>query len=202
MRHTLPSLALAAVAMIAAMNAFAADPITEFLLNSSQATVDVPPVSNAPLRQKQSAPAAGDDALELEPPFGGGKPYADAIAKRFTEAKNLMERICRQPSNQAYFAKTPCWATKLTDAQASDSSRITDEESRAAQRVFLQTATVNNKTRRMMLASGIDSHRDAVRRSESVNDPRVKDMQNKLLSGQITWGEYNRRRQALTRRAR
>ena len=30
----------------------------------------------------------------------------------------------------------------------------------------------------------------------------VKDMQNKLLSGQITWGEYNRRRQALTRRAR
>ena len=189
-----------AAALMAAANAFASDPITDFLLNSNQATVAVPPVSTD--MRKPRPVQAGDDALELEPPFKGGKPSADAIAKRFAEAKNLMDRICRQPSNRAYFAKTPCWATTLTEEQASDTSRITDEESRAAQRVFLQTATVNHKTRRMMLASGIASHQDAVRRSESVNDPKVRDMQNKLLSGQISWGEYNRRRQALTRRAR
>ena len=53
-----------------------------------------------------------------------------------------------------------------------------------------------------MVASGQDAHEDAVRLSEAKIDPKVKENQEALVSGRISWGKYNRQRMALTRRAR
>ena len=143
-----------------------------------------------------------DDAFQLEAPFKGGKVATETVAARFRDVRGLMLRVCQQPSNQAYFSKTPCIASELTDAQASDSAKASPAEVKAANRVFQQIAAINDKTRQMMIASGVDAHEAAVKQSEAQIDPKVKANQDALISGKISWGEYNRTRMTLTRRAR
>lgn len=182
--------------------AFAADPIAEFLVHSNRASAEVPDSPAFHQGTPKAEPPAGDDAFEIEAPYDGRKVSAEDVARRFQSVKGLMERVCAQPSNQAYFAKTPCLATTLTDAQASDKSFATEAEIKAAKRVFAQIAAINTKTRAIMKASGQDAHADAVRQSEAQIDPQVKENQEALLTGKATWGAYNSRRSILTRRAR
>ena len=208
MRKNVLIAAAAAAAALTGTIAFAADPITEFLLHSDRATVRVPPVPAA----AQKSPAAtsisepqvnpGDNSLRLEEPFRGGNVTAEGVAARFREVKGLMLRVCGQPDNQPYFRKTPCIASSLTDEQAADESTVTPDEAKAAKRVFSQIDAINEKTRKIMVASGQDAHEDAVRLSEAKIDPKVKENQEALVSGRISWGKYNRQRMALTRRAR
>ncbi len=199
----------ACLAALSATLAFAADPITEFLLHSDRATVSVPDApaltqSKPALQQKLLDVEVNpkDDAFQLEAPFKGGKVAPETVAARFRDVRGLMLRVCQQPSNQAYFSKTPCIASELTDAQASDSAKASPAEVKAANRVFQQIAAINDKTRQMMIASGVDAHEAAVKQSEAQIDPKVKANQDALISGKISWGEYNRTRMTLTRRAR
>ncbi|GCB32732.1 hypothetical protein [Mesosutterella multiformis] len=199
----------AGLAALSATLAFAADPITEFLLHSDRATVSVPDApaltqSKPALQQKLLDVEVNpkDDAFQLEAPFKGGKVATETVAARFRDVRGLMLRVCQQPSNQAYFSKTPCIASELTDAQASDSAKASPAEVKAANRVFQQIAAINDKTRQMMIASGVDAHEAAVKQSEAQIDPKVKANQDALISGKISWGEYNRTRMTLTRRAR
>ena len=193
----------AGLAALSATLAFAADPITEFLLHSDRATVSVPDApaltqSKPALQQKLLDVDVNpkDDSFQLEAPFKGGKVTPETVAARFRDVRGLMLRVCQQPSNQAYFSKTPCIASELTEAKA------TPAEVKAANRVFQQIAAINDKTRQMMIASGVDAHEAAVKQSEAQIDPKVKANQDALISGKISWGEYNRTRMTLTRRAR
>ena len=74
-------------------------------------------------------------------------------------------------------------------------------EKRAAEQVFNATHTLNEETRDLMLKSGIPSYMDEAIESRRTIDPAVKDLQNRLLSGKITWGEYNRERRDLAVRS-
>lgn len=192
--------AASSAAALFATIALAADPIAEFLVHSNRAVAKVPDAP-APYAARASGPS-DDDARELEPPFDGKKATAEDVAQRFQAVNGLMERVCAQPSNRPYFAKTPCLATTISNEQASDSSKATDAEIAAAKRVFAQIAAINEKTRAIMRASGQDAHEDAVRLSESTIDPVVRENQSALIDKRITWGEYNTRRSILTRRAR
>lgn len=191
--------AAAAAAALFATIALAADPIADFLVNAHRAEAKVP---QPPAQKTAASAASSDDDFELEAAYDGRKIAAEDVAKRFQAVKGLMERVCAQPSNQPYFAKTPCIAASLTDAQAADTSKATEEEIAAAKRVFAQIAAINEKTRAIMVASGQNAHEDAVRQSEARLDPQVKENQDALLSGRATWGEYNSRRSILTRRAK
>lgn len=196
--------ATGACAALFATIALAQDPITEFLLHSNTATARVPPAPRASsaAQAATASAASGDDSLVLEPEFDGREKTSEDVARRFQEVKGLMDRVCSQPSNQPYFAKTPCIATSLSDSQASDTSKATAQEVQAARRVFRQIDAINEKTRKIMIASGQDAHEDAVRSSQTRLDPKVKENQDALLTGRRSWGEYNRARLELTRRIR
>lgn len=90
----------AGLAALSATLAFAADPITEFLLHSDRATVSVPDApaltqSKPALQQKLLDVEVNpkDDAFQLEAPFKGGKVATETVAARFRDVRGLMLRV-------------------------------------------------------------------------------------------------------------
>ncbi len=125
----------------------------------------------------------------------------DALSDRFEVVGVRMRAICVSPENRAYYNKTACLPSGITEAMLKDTSRITKAQKRAAEQVFNATHTLNEETRDLMLKSGIPSYMDEAIESRRTIDPAVKDLQNRLLSGKITWGEYNRERRDLAVRS-
>jgi hypothetical protein len=113
---------------------------------------------------------------------------------RIAQVSRLMAEICSRASTQAYYAKTPCLPSGMTRAQVRDTSRATWAQKKAAREAFAEMKRLNEETRRMMTASGLEEYRAIVQHSREKVDPRVERMQNGLLNGTITWGEYNRER--------
>lgn len=113
---------------------------------------------------------------------------------RIAAVTRLMAEICSRESTQAYYAKTPCLPSGMKRSQVSDASRATWAEKQAAREAFAAMKQMNEETRRLMTASGLEEYRAIVQHSREKVDPRVERMQNGLLSGVLTWGEYNRER--------
>ena len=90
-----------------------------------------------------------------------------------------MRAACVAQDNQPYYRKTACLPSGITDEMTKDSTRITAAQKRAAEAVFAFTHELNEETRRIM------------------RDPQINTLQEDLLSGKITWGEYNTARRAL-----
>ena len=57
---------------------------------------------------------------------------------------------------------------------------------------------LNRVTRRMMVESQLENYAQLARRADAIDVESHANQQN-LLSGQITWGEYNRQRDRLAK---
>lgn len=102
--------------------------------------------------------------------------------------------ICTAPANQLYYTRTPCLPAGMTEAHLRDPARMTAQAQVVTKRIFDQLHQLNEETRALMMASGDPDLIRLARRSREVVDPQIKDIQDALLSGKITWGEYNRAR--------
>lgn len=123
-------------------------------------------------------------------------PAEEVILQRYRQAGELLKKMCFAPEYEEYFAKTPCLPTTPTKRQLSDTSRITSAQSDAARQAFAAIAKINEDTRRMMRESGLPRYTQAAQKVASL-DTLVERLQTELLSGKITWGQYNRRRARL-----
>ena len=82
-----------------------------------------------------------------------------------------------------------------------DSTRITAAQKRAAETVFAFTHELNEETRRIMRETQDPALAARAELSERLRDPQINTLQEDLLSGKITWGEYNTARRALAEAA-
>ena len=124
-----------------------------------------------------------------------------AYRKRVADVMLRMRATCVAQGLQPYFRKTACLSSGITDAMLRDRSKITREQRRAAEQVFSITKDLNAETRRVMTESGTPAEAKLAEASKR-HDPAIEENQAKLLSGEITWGEYNVRRKALHEQAR
>lgn len=123
------------------------------------------------------------------------------IKERFRAVGGVLREICTSPEYAPYFAKTSCLATDITDRQKRDPGRITDQQKRAMTAALAEIEELNRQTRELMIASQIEPYVSLALQAQNNTDQLAKRNQNNLLSGEITWGQYNTWRQAIARRA-
>lgn len=145
----------------------------------------VPPSQPTPLPPEPSRPVIEVQADNQE--------YLEQIASVARE----MRGICAASDFQSYFKKSPCLPSGITETHLKDKSRITKEQKKATARLFARQHELNAKTRAIMMESSDPEMMRMAQLSETRVMPRVDELQQALLSGRITWGEYNRTRLAI-----
>ncbi|WP_370802828.1 hypothetical protein [Sutterella wadsworthensis] len=113
-----------------------------------------------------------------------------------------MRAACVAQDNQPYYRKTACLPSGITDEMTKDSTRITAAQKRAAEAVFAFTHELNEETRRIMRETQDPALAARAELSQRLRDPQINTLQEDLLSGKITWGEYNTARHALAEAVR
>ncbi len=105
------------------------------------------------------------------------------------------EAICTNPALAAYYSKTACTADKITFEQLADTTKI----SPAAKAVFLEQRAASDGINREYadLLRKYGGGAGAKRADLFAGTAKIQNDQNNLAlyNGQITWGEYNKRRQ-------
>lgn len=114
--------------------------------------------------------------------------------ERIAQVSKDIRAICTSPANRLYYAKTPCLPSGMTEAHLKDGSRITPQARRVAQQVFENLHKLNEDTRDLMTSLGDARLIRLARHSREVVDPKIEAMQAALLTGAMTWGQYNRAR--------
>ena len=120
------------------------------------------------------------------------------LKERFRQVGNVVHEICHAPEFSSYFEKTPCLATLITEKHMQDKTRITAQQARAMRMALREFDELNRVTRRMMVESQLENYAQLARRADAIDVESHANQQN-LLSGQITWGEYNRQRDRLAK---
>lgn len=118
----------------------------------------------------------------------------EAAFKGITEKQ---AQQCADPKFEPYYSKTACLADKITFEQLADKSKI----SPAARAIFVEQRSATDTLNRELL----DLQRKyggamwAKRADLYVATAKVQNDKNNLdlYNGQITWGDYNRRRQEI-----
>lgn len=155
------------------------------LLLSACASVEPTAPQTAPseeeARQAEIA-AARLDAAEL-----AYHDQSERVAQRLRAA-------CVSPEYRAYYAKTPCLPSGITPKMLEDRTRITRAQRNAARAVFEITNALSAQTREVMIQTGLPEYIALAERSKQTIDPQVRAMQEGLLSGKLTWGQYNQLR--------
>lgn len=123
-----------------------------------------------------------------------------ALEKQFRSAGIRLRAICVSPENRAYFRKTSCLASAITEEMKADTSKPTDAQKKAARNVFRLTHELNEETRTMMVKSGLPEYVEKAFESRTYADPKIQALQRDFLEGELTWGEYNQARAALVDR--
>ncbi len=116
------------------------------------------------------------------------------LRERFEDVAARLRAACVASDHQAYYRKTACLPSGITGKMLADRSSITKAERTAAAKVFAITNQLNRDSQELMLASGVPAYMKQAERSRREIEPKIQAMQNALLRGRITWGEYNRMR--------
>lgn len=127
-------------------------------------------------------------------------PAEEVVLQRYRQAGDLLKELCFDSAYEDYFAKTPCLPTTPTRSQLNDKTTITHEQKIAAQKAFAKIDQINADTRSIMRHSGLPRYIQAADNVAKI-DQFVRDLQSDLLSGSITWAQYNQRRAQLARAA-
>lgn len=121
-------------------------------------------------------------------------PSESDIKERFHANAGLYRQVCQAPELAPYYTKTPCLPRQASAEQLADTSFITEGQSAAARQAIGEINELNAQTRSLMKRSGIDYYAELAQKAADKTDPLIRQNQNQLLAGEITWGEYNRRR--------
>lgn len=116
------------------------------------------------------------------------------LKERFRAVGGVLREICTADEFAPYYDKTPCLASQMSKKHLADKSKITTKQAKAMQNALVELDNLNTETRRMMTASQLEPYVTLARDADQITDALARINQQKLLSGTITWGEYNRER--------
>lgn len=156
-------------------------------LKEKLASMTTPPPS------AQSASPTEAELIEM----AKNMPTEKDIRERFESLSGMYRQICLAPELAPYFDKTPCLPSMIKAAHVNDATRITARQADAMRQAVAEIRELNDETRRIMIDSGLEPYVSQARHASLTLDPLVVANQNALLNGEITWGEYNRRRAEL-----
>jgi hypothetical protein len=114
------------------------------------------------------------------------------------ERTDRVERSCAEPKYAPYYSKTACAADRITITQLADTSTISPE----AKAIFLdlrsQLDSVNREYVDLLRKySGLAGAKTATAYEATITSTNQNNLA--IYNGQITWGEYNKRRQQVYR---
>lgn len=161
--------------------------MTASLLSACGTTTGIRQPSESSSVTQRVSPS--NDAVE-----GEAKGDMEGYNERIAVVAKDIRAICTAPTNQAYYSKTPCLPSGMTQAHLKDASRLTPQAKAVTKRIFEQLHDLNEETRSLMMKSGNPQLIELARQSREIIDPQIKTIQNALLEGRMTWGEYNRAR--------
>jgi hypothetical protein len=121
---------------------------------------------------------------------------ARTLQDTFTQIRAEVEESCKNPDFKEYYEKTACTSDRITLTQMADTSKITQNQ-RPVLLVAREVADSKNK-----------KFIDAIRKSGQPLGSKVADylegqsfknerLAMELYDGEITWGQYNRRRKEI-----
>src|SRR5215468_6046625 len=117
------------------------------------------------------------------------------------EIKAVSDRahqICAAPKYAAFYSKTPCRGDQITVEQIADTSTISPEAKAIFFEVRAKQDAINSEWANLLRKHGGTA--GAKRASAYESSVQAQNQNNlSLYNGQITWGEYNKRRQQLDR---
>ena len=136
---------------------------------------------------QEKAPAT----VDLHASDNAGHYQNSEYVEQIAAVSKEMRGICASSAFQSYYKKTACFPSGITEHQLRDRTRITKEQRRAAVRLFALQHELNAKTRTIMIQSGDSEMVALAEYSKDRVIPAVEALQDALLSGAMTWGEYN-----------
>lgn len=148
-----------------------------------------------------TVPAPGTPDASGKPAASAADRYPESYRERIAEVMHRTRAACVAEDYQPYFRKTACLPTGITDEMTRDRTRITAAQKRAARALFTMTRSLNEETRRIMIETGDPELVERAESSRLLREPKINALQESLLDGSITWGEYNAERRRLARSA-
>ena len=119
----------------------------------------------------------------------------------FKDATDHLARICADPKYTLYYSKTPCDGTEITLEQTADQTRISPEAKAVFSEVTAQQDQASSKLNDAFRKYGGTVGAKRADLYQTVALPQYKQNRQNLYSGQITWGEYNKRRSQIAQEA-
>lgn len=117
--------------------------------------------------------------------------------QRIDEVSRSLRNLCTNPQNKAYFDKTPCLPAGMKRAYLEDNSYPTEVQRIVAARVFKEMNNLNTTTHQIMRSTGNQRYTENANYSAKHVQPRIQTLQQKFLSGKMTWAAYNKERLAI-----
>lgn len=117
-----------------------------------------------------------------------------AALKKLTEAS---QQRCADPEYALYYDKSPCQASKVTQEQLDDSSKVTPSQKIVLSKVRQIISGSIQERIRIFKDYGGDKDIKFAEYQESFIKPRQDKNDLNLYDGKITWGQYNKERNAL-----
>lgn len=120
------------------------------------------------------------------------------IKKAFDDFRLMVQANCTKTELKEYYAKSACTANEITFAQIADDTKITKEQKIVLPKQRESVAETQKIYKELQIKYYGDLGR---RRSDLLNKTQVvQDESNNLdlFNGKITWGEYNKKRKAIS----
>lgn len=128
-------------------------------------------------------------------------PASDPIRAATDASVASFKEVCLRDDIKAMLDKTPCNSNLITLEQMADTSMITPEQKAALSRFRSENQSITAKLHAAYIQHGgakgvkvVSVREQAMRRTE--------ENQLALYEGKLTWGEYNKRRNEITKQAR
>lgn len=119
-----------------------------------------------------------------------------AGAAALKKLNEVAQQRCLDPEYAAYYEKSPCLASKVTPEQLEDQAKITPAQKAVLSRVRQGVTGSFQERIRIFKDYGGDKDIKFAEYQESIKPRQDKNDLN-LYDGKITWGQYNKERNAL-----
>jgi len=137
------------------------------------------------------APAAPPPGPDTSKPTN---PFAERIAKLGADIR----AHCAREDLQPYYKKTACVSKDISFDQFADTSKATDEEKEAIQKVRSEMAEFNKRMASALREYGATKGASIAALLDKF-DQQEEDLMLNLYTQKITWGDYNKRRKDMQR---
>lgn len=127
-----------------------------------------------------------------------GSPPSDPIRAATDASVASFKEVCLRDDIKAMLEKTPCNATAITLEQMSDTSMITPEQKAALSKFRTANREVVAKLHAVYARHGGAKGVKVIAVRERITQ-QTEDNQLALYEGKLTWGDYNKRRNEITK---